>query len=760
MSSPASSTSPAKTEYKPQTLDKQRKSRSFNDYGISAAIGSDGKLVYNIGAMEERSTPQKINGSSAAGSGAQRGNASDFRKMPTSERGSRADNGSGLRGLTASDNSILSFDGNVKTSRDTAGEIEARDVTNRRALTPEERKNKAPDLGDENTVFAEDGVSYSDESVIDLSDDSKLARLIATSDNSKYNTIRNYVFELLGGRKLTLSDGRIVVIDKTDAKELAHKANDRKTAEIASIEKIIQEARYFADDSAVTHDKFDYFAYYFAPVRYKGKVYNVIVNAGRAKNDGVFHLYDLTNDIKNKRIAGRISGLSGPVGNRITNDSYNATILSSEENVNRQYSVSERTPEQKKEILAQARRYAAGEISKGEFFNYVDGIDGTKSGRSSAMRRQNDGYSRRSNMQGYSDEAREIYDRAHSEGVSVDEYLRRNWEEFDVDGRWNDAAQEALRMDGRRYSVSVETAEAVKSVQGMDRKSINSFTSEDIEKTRPFAAKYWHEMGTKSPFFRAWFGDWRANDKSKAAVVNAGGGSFKAGKAVNKDTGTTLSWGDVLKKETITHQPLGGVASHALGAIEDIAENAVLLDTYTSSLTSKTKLPGTAFMHSYYTVVNYEGTNYLLKLFAEEAVSLKSGEIFTRAYELKDIKKVAALPDGVLSESRGLTDGNTSTALTVADIVSLVNKYDKSYNPKPASKVVNEDGTPMVVYHGTDDTFWKFDTNKIRDREGSFFFAQNREDAAAYSGSGRIMEAYVNLQNPIDYNCCYVGDPP
>ncbi len=429
-----------------------------------------------------------------------------------------------------------------------------------------------------------------------------------------------------------------------------------------------------------------------------------------------------------------------------------SSVSNRTQSVNRQYSVSERTPEQKKEILAQARRYAAGEISKGEFFNYVDGIDGTKSAKSSAMRRQNDGYSRRSNMQGYSDEAREIYDRAHSEGVSVDEYLRRNWEEFDVDGRWNDAAQDALRMDGRRYSVSEEAAEAVKSVQGMDRKSINSFTSEDIEKTRPFAAKYWHEMGTKSPFFRAWFGDWRANDKSKAAVVNAGGGSFKAGKAVNKDTGITLSWGDVLKKETITHQPLGGVASHALGAIEDIAENAVLLDTYTSSLTSKTKLPGTAFMHSYYTVVNYEGTNYLLKLFAEEAVSLKSGEIFTRAYELKDIKKVAALPDGVLSKTGGLTDGNTSTALTVADIVSLVNKYDKSYNPKPASKVVNEDGTPMVVYHGTDDTFWKFDTNKIRDREGSFFFAQNREDAAAYSGSGRIMEAYVNLQNPIDYN--------
>lgn len=45
--------------------------------------------------------------------------------------------------------------------RNTAGEIEARDAASRRTLTPEERINKAPDLGDENTIFAEDGKSYS-----------------------------------------------------------------------------------------------------------------------------------------------------------------------------------------------------------------------------------------------------------------------------------------------------------------------------------------------------------------------------------------------------------------------------------------------------------------------------------------------------------------------------------------------------------------------------------------------------------------------
>lgn len=319
---------------------------------------------------------------------------------------------------------------------------------------------------------------------------------------------------------------------------------------------------------------------------------------------------------------------------------------------------------------------------------------------------------------------------------------------------------------GEKYSREASLTNATKAIQSMGRKSINEFTSVDIEITRPFAEKYWREMGTKSPFFRAWFGDWRANDKTAAAVVNVGGGSFKAGKAVNKDTGTVLSWGDVLKKETIVHQSSGGVASRALGAIEGIVENAILLDTYTSSLSSKTKLPGTAFMHSYYTVANYEGTDYLLKLFAEEAVSLKNGEIFTRAYELKDIKKVAALPNGVLSQIGGLTDGNTSTTLTVADIAAIVKKYDKSYNPKPASKVVNPDGTPMVVYHGTGSDFSVFDKSRQGENyvqgKGGFFFTSSRKSAENYAmlasedGKGRVIEAYLSIQKP--YEVTAYGD--
>lgn len=158
-------------------------------------------------------------------------------------------------------------------------------------------------------------------------------------------------------------------------------------------------------------------------------------------------------------------------------------------------------------------------------------------------------------------------------------------------------------------------------------------------------------------------------------------------------------------------------------------------------------------MHSYYTVANYEGTDYLLKLFAEEAVSLKNGEIFTRAYELKDIKKVAALPNGVLSQTGGLTDGNTSTTLTVADIAAIVKKYDKSYKPKPASKVVNEDGTPKIVYHQTENEFTVFETRRegagTRDNGTPFgIFLKSSNKDIGLRGK-KQMALYARIESPL-----------
>ena len=58
----------------------------------------------------------------------------------------------------------------------------------------------------------------------------------------------------------------------------------------------------------------------------------------------------------------------------------------------------------------------------------------------------------------------------------------------------------------------------VEAIQSIARKSIYDFSDEDMKKQK-IAERYYSEMKEKSPFFRAWFGDWRQNDKTPVHVV-------------------------------------------------------------------------------------------------------------------------------------------------------------------------------------------------------------------------------------------------
>lgn len=139
------------------------------------------------------------------------------------------------------------------------------------------------------------GTKSTEPEVVELGENSELARLIASSDRNKYDTIRRYLIENFGGRELGLSDGKKAIIDKSDAKELSHKADSRRVAEIAVLENIVKNAK-FLTERPVEHNKFVAFRYYMAPIKYKGERAEIILNVGRHKYDrGELHLYAITN---------------------------------------------------------------------------------------------------------------------------------------------------------------------------------------------------------------------------------------------------------------------------------------------------------------------------------------------------------------------------------------------------------------------------------------------------------------------------------
>lgn len=67
------------------------------------------------------------------------------------------------------------------------------------------------------------------------------------------------------------------------------------------------------------------------------------------------------------------------------------------------------------------------------------------------------------------------------------------------------------------------------------------------------------------------------------------------------------------------------------------------------------------------------------------------------------------------------------------------------------SKVVDEQGKPLVVYHGTDaefDTFGNYGANP-QARIGAYFFTDDYMNADGYAGGEIVMGVYLSLQNPL-----------
>lgn len=159
----------------------------------------------------------------------------------------------------------------------------------------------------------------------------------------------------------------------------------------------------------------------------------------------------------------------------------------------------------------------------------------------------------------------------------------------------------------------------------------------------------------------------------------------------------------------------------------NIIENAVLFDISVSLPTSNRKLENTSFMHTYYSAVTDGNNIWLVRLFVEEAIPQKGGEPFTRGYELKEIEKIGEIAEGVLLSNESLTQAKSPITLnSISDLFKIVKQFDKNFNPLPVSReLLNEDGTPKVVYHGTDKGgFYTFDP-EMSDDKISLFFSDN-----------------------------------
>ena len=302
------------------------------------------------------------------------------------------------------------------------------------------------------------------------------------------------------------------------------------------------------------------------------------------------------------------------------------------------------------------------------------------------------------------------------------------------------------------------TSQDIQNLRSIGRKSINDFTSEDIQKSEKWARKFYKELGTKSPFFRAWFGDWRAYDYNTVNTVNLNSTNKVARGAVqNKDTGFYIDVSKIGIDHIKVHLHNSKFAQCIINNLHDITENAVLLDTYLSEKTGKTKHINTSFMHSFYIPVEYDGEKSIIKLYVEEYYNNWNDKIQRRDYDVKKIETFYDADRFGENNSTPLYASKNVSMNNISDLFSFVKQYDKEFNPKPVNPVMlNDDGTPKVYYHQTKADFTVFNTDNERaglyDSDtpiGMFFKTTDKNIGLA---GNKQMAVYLNAKNVLTFN--------
>lgn len=236
--------------------------------------------------------------------------------------------------------------------------------------------------------------------------------------------------------------------------------------------------------------------------------------------------------------------------------------------------------------------------------------------------------------------------------------------------------------------------------------NIKDLSDLEIEALQKWAYKYWSNSHTKikSPFFRAWFGDWRASTEFEVAVVDTKSDNRK--EVVNEDTGWVVKASRKVHKETNAHKGKAQVtAVKYLPYIDDITKKAILFDSFLSDSDNENSL----MFHTMYAYTEAMGYPALLKLKIEELFYFNDEEagVFQRDYILQNVEEESLSKLNRLSRPNRLK--KDSSVISIAELYALVKNYEKNFSAIESSKAVNADGTPMLLYHQTAEEFEEFD---------------------------------------------------
>ena len=254
------------------------------------------------------------------------------------------------------------------------------------------------------------------------------------------------------------------------------------------------------------------------------------------------------------------------------------------------------------------------------------------------------------------------------------------------------------------------------------------------------------DTALKSHQFLKWFGDWRANDNTKIDYVSVNSHSIDIadiprGEFKNTDTNRNIESVSTGIDETAHKMGKWSSEYHALKDIDKMVANAILLDTVVANNPSKKMGKTTVLVHHLYCPVQFfdKTEKGIAKLYITESIEGRK-KFYLNKIEMSSDTRGSA--DNKSAPPRNIGSASDDK-ISVAEIYAFVNEHDVDYEkdsknpvyfkPNQPSKIVNNDGTPKVLYHQTE--------NELQAKVNSLYDLVDILATAKYDGK-EIEESY------------------
>ena len=277
--------------------------------------------------------------------------------------------------------------------------------------------------------------------------------------------------------------------------------------------------------------------------------------------------------------------------------------------------------------------------------------------------------------------------------------------------------------------------------------------------------KQWAQVRTKA--FKNWFGDWekaaRIEKLRRSKAVKITGeeiepnsdlkqykknaleyGKNLRGEYTNKDTGETIaltggnSRGGM--REILQHDYKDIEHLQSIAAIPQIIEKAIFVDEAPNE--DAERYPGVKSFRYYVCGLKIGNTYYTVK--AVVAVQNNGDRYYD--HKLSSIEKGKLLSIIPTIQKAGIENNLPPSVGKDKRLLSILQTN--------SSKVVDENGEPMVVYHGSNNEFTKFDTARIGSSTGTsdgrgFYFTTDKDYAYSFGKGGNVLSVFLNIDNPL-----------